>query len=201
VTSVTIVAIGGGGGDGGGGRAKVTSTLTVSATQTLDLFVGGGGGSAAGGGAGGGSSTIDAGATDQIIAGGGGGAQWDASYSGDSNNNGVSDNGAANERVTVDKATTSLWADTSIVLRYRFAMVTFTATLTDQDTDHAIGGQTITFTIGDDLGSCEAETNGGGVATCSVQVTPWQRLSPARPYTAVYSGTTQFDATTVTGDV
>ena len=81
VTSIQVVATGGGGGGSfsfpGGNGGVVTATLSVTAGDTLALFVGGGGvgsGSTGSTGGGGGSSNFNVGGANQIIAGGGGGA-------------------------------------------------------------------------------------------------------------------------------
>ncbi len=96
VTSVTVKAWGGGGGSGssaaglssgaGGGGGFAQSTLSVSAGQTLTVYVGGGGnggtsgGSKGNGGGGGGYSGVAVSGTLQVIAGGGGGGGGSGAY-------------------------------------------------------------------------------------------------------------------------
>ena len=72
--------------------------------------------------------------------------QWDASYSGDSNNNPVSDNNNANEQVTVSPASTS-------------------TTVTSSPPSPSVYGQTVTF-----LATVKNTTSGSGIVpTGSVQ--------------------------------
>ena len=92
VTSINAVVIGAGGGASvgtntpvrGGHGAQVTATLTVTPSQTLQLFVGGGGlgntnNQFSGYSGGGGSSSIDpTGTSTRVIAGGGGGSFTDS---------------------------------------------------------------------------------------------------------------------------
>ena len=90
--------------------------------------------------------------------------QWDATYSGDTNNNAVSDNNSANEQVAVSAASPTLTttpSSTSVTLGRR--------TVTLNDTAVLAGGYdetgTITFTLFDGSTKVDTETvavNGNG---------------------------------------
>ncbi len=83
--------------------------------------------------------------------------QWDAAYSGDSNNSSVSDNNAANERVTVSAASPTL---TTTPGQTVITLGTSTVTLTDT-ADLSLGYHptgTITFTLIYNGGTVDMET-------------------------------------------
>ena len=115
--------------------------------------------------------------------------QWDATYSGDTNNNTVSDNNNANEQVAVSAASPTLTTtpgSTSVTLG--------ASTVTLKDTAVLAGGYdetgTITFTLFDGSTKVDTETvsvNGNGNYTTASGYT--------LPSTGTATGTYQWDAT------
>ena len=117
--------------------------------------------------------------------------QWDASYSGDANNNRASDSGSANERVTVFKDTPTITTTPSPTT------VTLSAAIPPILTDSAVlaGGSdptgTITFTLFFNSGTTPVDTetvtvNGNGAYTTPAGFT--------LPTTGTVAGTYQWDA-------
>jgi hypothetical protein len=117
--------------------------------------------------------------------------QWDATYNGDTNNNPVSDNSAANEQVTVSVASPTL-TTTPNPLNVTLSM----AATTLKDTADLEGGYnptgTITFTLFYNGGTTPVDTetvtvNGNGMYTTPTGFT--------LPTTGTVVGTYQWDAT------
>ncbi len=115
--------------------------------------------------------------------------QWDASYSGDTNNNAVSDNNAANEQVTVSPASPTIAttpSPTSVTLSSATPpLLTDSATLADGY--HPTG--TITFTLF--LGSTLVDTETATVTGNGTYTTP---TGYTLPTTGTVTGTYQWDA-------
>ncbi len=115
--------------------------------------------------------------------------QWDASYSGDTNNNTVSDNNAANEQVVVSPANPTITTTPSPT-----AVTLGTSSVTLTDTANLEGGYsptgTITFTLfwGNDLVDTETATVSGN----GTYGTP---TGYTLPTTSTVTGTYQWDAT------
>ena len=117
--------------------------------------------------------------------------QWDASYSGDTNNNTVSDNNAANEQVTVSAASPTIStvpSPTTVTLG--------TTPVTLKDTAVLAGGfsptGTITFTLFHNGGTTPVDTEMVAVTGNGTYTTPTGFTLPA---TGMVTGTYQWDAT------
>src|SRR4029077_12475208 len=95
--------------------------------------------------------------------------QWDASYNGDSNNTGVSDNNAANEQVLVKPASPTINTTPNVT-----TVTLGTSSVTLEDTADLEGGYhptgTITFTLY--LGSTLVDTETASVSGNGMYTTP-----------------------------
>ena len=117
--------------------------------------------------------------------------QWDASYSGDPNNNPVSDNGSANEQVVVNAASPAINTTSSP------STVTLSAAAPPILKDSAVlaGGfrptGTITFTLFFNGGTTPVDTETAAVRGNGTYTTP---TGFTLPTTGTVTGTTQWDA-------
>ncbi|MGD1049580.1 MAG: hypothetical protein ABR947_00735 [Solirubrobacteraceae bacterium] len=119
---------------------------------------------------------------------------WVATYNGDTNNNSVS-SGTAAEPVTIKLATTSLSAAPQVVLPGFRGVGLGVVSATLSSAGKPLSGQTITFSVaGQRL--CSAQTNGDGVARCTISPSAEVVVLFYNQYTAKFASTGGYAAST-----